>query len=69
MRKIIQFQIYRGDKQYVAEGVNVPVVTQAPTLDELNTNIKEAVSLFLEDESLVNVREDSPCQWSPCQWN
>ena len=54
MKKIIQFHIYKGDKQYVAEGVDVPVVTQGKTLDELVENIREAVSLQLESEDLAD---------------
>ena len=53
MRSIIQFNISKGDKYYVAEGVNVPVVTQAPTLDELTRNIGEALELQLEGENLA----------------
>lgn len=52
MKKIIQFHIYKGEKQYVAEGVDVPVVTQGKTLDELAQNVQEAVSLQLEGENL-----------------
>ena len=43
MKKIIQFHIYKGDKHYVAQGVDLPVVTQGETLDELAKNIQEAV--------------------------
>ncbi len=52
MKSIIQFHISKGENQYVATGVNLPVVTQADTLDELAENIKEAVSLHLEGEEL-----------------
>ncbi|AFH48696.1 Hypothetical protein IALB_0984 [Ignavibacterium album JCM 16511] len=52
MRKVIQFSIYKGDLYYVAEGINIPVVTQGKTLDELINNLKEALQLFLEDEDL-----------------
>ena len=52
MRGIIQFQIYKGDKQYVASGVDVAIVTQAKTLDKLAQNIKEAVTLHFEGEDL-----------------
>ena len=55
MRSIIQFNISKGDKYYVAEGVNVPVVTQAPTLDELTRNIGEALELQLEGENLAEL--------------
>jgi len=52
MKNIIQFHIYKGEKYYVAEGVDLPVVTQAKTLDELAENIKEAVELQLKEENL-----------------
>jgi len=55
MRSIIQFNISKGDKYYVAEGVNVPVITQAPTLDELTKNIGEALELQLEGENLAEL--------------
>ena len=45
MKHIIQFHISKGEQQYVAEGIDVPVVTQGHTLDELVDNIKEAVLL------------------------
>ena len=50
MKSIIQFHLYKGDKYYVAEGVDLPVVTQGATLDELVRNIREAVELQLEGE-------------------
>ena len=37
---------------FVAEGVNIPIVTQGKTYDELFYNLKEALILFLEDEDL-----------------
>jgi predicted RNase H-like HicB family nuclease len=48
MRNIIQFHIHKGEKYYVAEGVNLSVVTQAKTLNELLFNIREAVELHLD---------------------
>lgn len=51
MKSIIQFHISKGEKQYVAEGVDVAVVTQAKTLDELAENIQEAVALYFEDDA------------------
>lgn len=41
-----------GDTQYVAECVEIPVVTQGATLDEVIANLREAVALHLEGESL-----------------
>jgi predicted RNase H-like HicB family nuclease len=52
MKKIIQFHIYKSDTHYVAEGVDLPVVTQGKTLDKVTQNLKEAVSLHLEGEQL-----------------
>lgn len=52
MRQVIQISIYKGEKYYIAEGVNIPVVTQGKTYDELFNNLKEALSLFLEGEDL-----------------
>uniref|UniRef100_A0A832G061 Type II toxin-antitoxin system HicB family antitoxin n=1 Tax=Ignavibacterium album TaxID=591197 RepID=A0A832G061_9BACT len=52
MRKVIQFSIFKGEEYFVAEGVNIPVVTQGKTLDDLIINLKEALSLFLEEEDL-----------------
>jgi predicted RNase H-like HicB family nuclease len=52
MKRTIQVRILRGENQYVAECLDLPVVTQAPTLDELATNIREAISLHLEGEDL-----------------
>jgi predicted RNase H-like HicB family nuclease len=52
MKRIIQVRIFRGERQYVAECLDLPVVTEAPTLDELAVNIQEAISLHLEGEDL-----------------
>lgn len=40
---------FKREKQYVAEGIDLPVVTQAETLDELARNVQEAVGLHLAD--------------------
>ena len=40
---------------YVAECVEIPVVTQGATLDEVTANLKEAVELHLEGED--------PAEW------
>ena len=54
MKHIIQFHVYKGDTHYVAEGTDVPVVTQGKTLDELAHTIQEAVELQLEGENLAD---------------
>ena len=53
MKHIIQFHIYKGNKYYIAQGIDLPVITQGKTLDELVKNIKEAVELQLKDEDLA----------------
>lgn len=55
MKSIIQFSIQKGKKYYVAQGVELPIVTQAKTLDGLARNINEAVSLHLEGEDLADL--------------
>ena len=55
MKRTIQVRISRGDRQFVAECLDLPVVTQAATLDELAANIREAIGLHLEGEDLANL--------------
>jgi len=52
MKKIIQVKIYKGDKYFIAECVDLPVVTQGKTLDEAVENIREAIDLHLVGENL-----------------
>ena len=52
MKHTIQVRIYRGERQYVAECLDLPIVTEAPTLEELTANIREAISLHLDGENL-----------------
>ncbi len=54
-KHILQFNISKGDDFYIAQGVDLPVVTQAKNLDELVVNINEAVELHLEGEDLASV--------------
>lgn len=42
--------VRRGEKYYVCECVEIPVVTQGMTLDEVSANLEEAVGLYLDDE-------------------
>ena len=44
--------IKKGQKYYVAECLEISVVTQGKTLDETIANLKEAVMLHLEGEDL-----------------
>ncbi len=53
MKRTIRVRISRGDSQFVAECLDLPVVTQAASLDELAVNIREAIGLHLEGEDLA----------------
>ena len=55
MRRTIQVRFFRGDKKYVAECLDLPVVTEGDTLDELASNIREAIALHLEGENLAEL--------------
>lgn len=55
MKCTIQVRIFRGEQKYVAECLDLPVVTEASSLDELAVNIREAISLHLEGEDLADM--------------
>lgn len=55
-RYTIQAVIYPGDESgYVAECLNLAVVTQGQTLDETVQNLREAIHLHLEGEDLAEL--------------
>lgn len=58
MKSTAQFYISKGQESYVASGVDLPVLTQADTLDELMVNLREAVSLYFEDEDVASLGFD-----------
>ena len=74
MKSVIHFYISKGEKKYIAEGVELAIVTQAETLDELVKNIHEATELHLEagtpgqfdfvPEPLISVNFEFPQQLS-----
>jgi predicted RNase H-like HicB family nuclease len=47
--------VRRGKEYYVAECVEIAVVTQGKTLDETLANLQEAVALHLEGEDPVDI--------------
>lgn len=55
MRRTIQVRFFRGEKKYVTECLDLPVVTEGDTLDELASNIREAIALHLEGENLAEL--------------
>ena len=53
-RTTIQAMVYPGDESgYVAECLNLAIVTQGQTLDETVANLREAIALHLEGEDLA----------------
>ncbi len=52
LRKVINALVYPGEEGFVAECMEIAVVTQGKTLDETIENLKEAVRLHLEGEDL-----------------
>lgn len=52
LQHTIKAFIRKGEKYYVAECMEISVVTQGLTLDEAVANLKEAVALHLQGENL-----------------
>jgi predicted RNase H-like HicB family nuclease len=48
--------IRKGEKYYVAECVEIGVVTQGKTLDKTIANLRQAVALHLDGEDLAEMR-------------
>ena len=60
LQKTIKAVIRSGEQSgYVAECIEIPVVTQASTLDEITQNLQEAVQLHLEGEDLAELGLDA----------
>lgn len=55
MKRIIQFKISKGEKWYVGEGIDLPIVTQGKTIDEVVSNLEEAMKLHLKGENLLEL--------------
>ena len=54
LQRTIKAVIRPGDQSgYVAECLEIPVVTQGATLDEVTRNLREAVELHLAGEDLA----------------
>lgn len=50
MQHTIKAYIHKGDTHYVAECLEISVVSQGKSIDEAVANLQEAVSLHLEGE-------------------
>ncbi|MFW6150157.1 MAG: type II toxin-antitoxin system HicB family antitoxin [Chloroflexota bacterium] len=50
LQRTVKAVVRKGEEYYVAECMEIAVVTQGKTLDETLTNLQEAVALHLEGE-------------------
>ena len=50
LQRTVKAHVRKGKKFYLAECVEISVVTQGKTLDETLVNLQEAVALHLENE-------------------
>ncbi|MFH1177958.1 MAG: type II toxin-antitoxin system HicB family antitoxin [Acidobacteriota bacterium] len=55
MTRVIHAIVQRGEEAWVAVCQEVAVVTQGDTLDETVANLREAISLHLDGESLAEL--------------
>lgn len=55
LSRTIHAVIFSGDNYFVANCLEIAVVTQGRTIDETLDNLREAVSLHLEDENLAEL--------------
>lgn len=61
LRRSIKAYVTKGDTHFVAQCVEINVVTQGRTLDETVHNLQEAVALYLEGEDLAELElTDNP---------
>ena len=56
LQHTIKAIVRKGESFYVAECVEIAVVTQGKTLDETFKNLQEAVELHLQGENLAEFR-------------
>ena len=54
LQQTIKAVVRKGDQYYVAECVEIAVVTQGRTLDETLSNLREAVALHLDGENAAD---------------
>ena len=55
LRRTIHAVLFKGDRYFVADCLEIPVVTQGLTVDETLSNLREAVALHVEDEDLEEI--------------
>ena len=55
LQHTVKAVVRKGETHYVAECLEIAVVTQGKTLDETMKNLQEAVQLHLEGENLADL--------------
>lgn len=55
LKHTVKAVVSKEEKHYVAECVEINVVTQGKTLDEVVNNLQEAVALYFEGENLAEL--------------
>jgi hypothetical protein len=69
MSVLVKFEVYSNEKYWCARGIGVDIFTQGRTLDELMTNIQEAVELHFEEEIArgenIRILSISECEVGP----
>jgi predicted RNase H-like HicB family nuclease len=55
LQRSVKAFVRKEDTHYVAECIDIAVVTQGKTLDETLNNLREAVALHLDGENLAEL--------------
>ena len=55
MKNVVQFAITNEEIGYSAEAIDLPIVTEGDTFEELQHNIAEATALFFEEADPTEV--------------
>jgi predicted RNase H-like HicB family nuclease len=54
----LKYVVYREEKYFVSQCLNIDVSSFGKSIDEAVTNLKDAVELYLKDDSVMNVFHD-----------
>jgi len=61
MRQVLTAYVHKGESQYVAECLEVDIITQGETIETAIKNLQEAVDLYFEDERIEDFHlSDTP---------
>ncbi len=60
MSNIVKAEIYYDGEYYCAKCLDFDIFTQGKTLDEVVSNLKEAVQLHFEDEDAIQDKKHIP---------